>query len=455
MVRAFRQERRSNRMLEGLENKTARALAREIRDKKIGVEELTRAYLERMEVFDGPEGLNAVAELAPGILEEARRMDGEAPGERPLFGLPVLVKDNIDVRGLSTTAGSPALNDNVARKDAKVVENLRKSGALILGKTNMTEFANYTTQGMPAGFSSRGGQVRNAYGRALSPSGSSSGSAVAVSAGFCAAAVGTDTSFSVVGCATFNGVAGLKPAIGSLPAGGVLPLARSLDSAGPLARDMGDSLLLYSGMRDVPLPPIKAAGVKGLRIAVNTWGREQVSDAQLGLYDEVFRKLKRDGGRVEEVSHSNPQGQKALMRCEFRRDLEEYLSTASASRKTLREVVEFYEENPETMMKYGITYLREALESGPEEDAYRQALEERARMREELLASLKNFDACVMTGPCSVMHFTGLPSAALPLGVGKDGAPRGMILYGADERRLFAAALAVEADCPSAVPPKL
>ena len=198
-----------------LQQMTAIELRDLIRTRRLGVEELTRYYLDRIERYDG--ALNSVAELDGTALEQAREMDTH-PDDLPLFGLPILVKDNIDVCGLHTTAGSLALADNVARTDAPVVANLRRNGAIILGKTNMTEFANYTTQGMPNGYSSRGGQVLHAYDRARDPSGSSTGSAVAMAAGFCAAAVGTDTSFSVVVCAAENGVTGLKPPVGRLSA---------------------------------------------------------------------------------------------------------------------------------------------------------------------------------------------------------------------------------------------
>lgn len=164
----------------------ARELARAIRERRLGVEELTRAYIERIEKFDGADDLNAVAELNENAIKEARKMDAMKTGcNGAMFGLPVLVKDNIDVAGLHTTAGSLALADNIAEKDAHIIANLRRNGALVLGKTNMTEFANYMTDNMPGGYSSRGGQVKNAYDYAKSPSGSSSGSAVAMVAGLC------------------------------------------------------------------------------------------------------------------------------------------------------------------------------------------------------------------------------------------------------------------------------
>lgn len=138
-------------------------LADAIQRRQIGIEELTRTYLERIARYDGPNGLNAVAELNEDVIAQARKLDSCQDGRAGVFGLPILVKDNIDVAGLHTTAGSLALSDNVATRDAPVIANLRRHGALILGKTNMTEFANYTGERMPNGYSSRGGQVRNAY----------------------------------------------------------------------------------------------------------------------------------------------------------------------------------------------------------------------------------------------------------------------------------------------------
>lgn len=135
---------------DGPRMRSATKVLRAIRERRIGVKELVSLYLERIERYDGARGLNAVAELNPDVIEQAERMDaGYMDSERPLFGLPILVKDNIDVSGMHTTAGSLALKGNLADRDAPIIANLRKNGAIILGKTHMTEFANYTSQGMP------------------------------------------------------------------------------------------------------------------------------------------------------------------------------------------------------------------------------------------------------------------------------------------------------------------
>lgn len=435
------------------------ALSGAINSRQISVSGLTAAYIDRIGRLDGKDGLNAVSQLDKTALAQARALDDARPTpEHPLFGLPILVKENIDVAGLVTSAGSPALADNVAARDAPVIANLRRRGAVILGKTNMTEFANYTTEGMPGGFSALGGQVRHAYDRKKNPSGSSTGSAVAVSAGLCAAAVGTDTSFSVVGCATENGVTGLKPPVGVLSTAGIVPIAHTLDSAGAMTRRFADACLLCSCMRDNALPAISAAKPDALRIAVNTYNSKLVSKAQRARYDALFDRLKAAGAAFSEISQPYVPAQKAVMQHEFRHDLEQYLAASAAGYKRLSQILAYYQANARQYAPYGLTLLEEALEesSGTLTDkAYMDALAERQRLRAEVMAQLSAYDACVMTGPTNVMHFTGLPSLALRLGMARDGTPKGIILYGADEMRLYAAALTIEGYCERVTPPVL
>lgn len=433
---------------------TAAELRKCIGKKEIGIEETVRGYLERIAKYDGPDGLNAVARLNPEAIGLAREMDRTDGADKPLWGLPVLVKDNIDVAGMETTAGSFALSGNIARKDAKVIENLKRNGAIILGKTNMTEFANFTTRGMPGGYSSGGGQVKNAYESKASPSGSSSGSAVAMSAGLCAMAVGTDTSFSVVGCATFNGVVGFKPAIGALSAEGIVPIAHTLDSAGALTACVQDAILLADGMRCGRAKPVEAADVRGLRIAVNGFGAENVSQEQSRMRDGVLDALRSDGAVIGNVRHAYVRHQMDVMKCEFGEDLAEYLAGAQAGPKTLREIIAMYEERPE-MAPYGIELLQESAVRSRADREYGEAMRERERLRAELLGEMAGYDAIVMTGPTNVMHFLGIPSIALKMGMGADGMPRGLILYGADEGRLLSAALAMEKYCGDVSAPVL
>lgn len=415
----------------------------------MGVYEQTMLAMEKAQKQGGKSGLNCIAELDPTALEQAKALDARSEeGASDFWGTPVLVKDNIDVKGLHTTAGSLALDDNVATEDAPVIRNLRKNGAVILGKTNMTEFANFTTSGMPGGYSSRGGQVIHAVNPKLSPSGSSSGSAVAVAAEIVPAAVGTDTSFSIIACAQENGICGLKPPVGTLSADGIIPIAKTLDSAGAMAMNFTDTLRLYSAMREEPLPELQAADIATLRIAVNTANRKMTSPGQNKFRRRTVRQLKRNGARISKIEQMPTPFLGVIMKYEFKEHLEEYLRTSAASRKTLEEIVEYYEANPETMMKYGNTLLKTALEETPgglQSEEYCKAMEERSKMIKFMHEELADYDAVVICGPTNVMHFCGLPSVTIAGSQTNDyGVRRGLMLYGVDEYRLYRAALAIE-----------
>jgi amidase len=225
---------------------------------RITAEELTRFYLARIEAYDrGGPRLNSVREINPDALAEAASWDRAGPRpDRPLAGIPILVKDNIATGdGMHTTAGSLALAEARASRDATLVARLRAAGAVILGKANLTEFANILAVDMPAGYSSLGGQVRNPYAPEaadergvplVSPGGSSSGSAVAVAVGLCAAAIGTETSGSLLSPAAQNGLVTVKPTVGLISRAGILPIAHSQDTAGPLTRTVRDAAILLN-----------------------------------------------------------------------------------------------------------------------------------------------------------------------------------------------------------------
>jgi amidase len=218
---------------------------------------LTQAYLARIAAYDkaGPK-LNSVRELNPDALAIAAQLDAGRPDARlPLWGIPILIKDNIATGDKQhTTAGSLALADARAKRDATVATQLRRAGAVILGKANMTEFANYIAINMPAGFSSLGGQVLNPYTPQVDergvplrgPGGSSSGSAAAVAAGFAAVSIGTETSGSLLNPANMNGLVTVKPTVGLISRAGILPIAASQDTAGPLTRTVRDAALMLN-----------------------------------------------------------------------------------------------------------------------------------------------------------------------------------------------------------------
>src|ERR1700720_4076143 len=236
-----------------LDEATVTDLQTGMKSGKYTARSITEKYLERINEIDkrGP-AINAIIELNPDALAIADSLDKERheKGPRgPLHGVPVLIKDNIDTADrMTTTAGSLALSGSIAPRDSFVAQRLRAAGAVILGKTNLSEWANFRSSHSSSGWSGRGGQTRNPYALNRTPSGSSSGSAVAVAANLCAVAVGTETDGSIVSPASINGIVGLKPTVGLVSRGGIVPIAHSQDTAGPLARSVRDAAVLLGAM---------------------------------------------------------------------------------------------------------------------------------------------------------------------------------------------------------------
>src|SRR3984893_7492612 len=218
-------------------------------DGRLTSRQLTQIYLDRIGAFDrrGPQ-LGAVLETNPQALDLAAELDRErrTHGPRgPLHRVPILIKDHVATsERMMPTAGSLALEGWYAPKDAPLVARLRAAGAVILGKTNLSEWANFRSSHSSSGWSGKGGQTRNPYALNRTPSGSSSGSAVAVAANLCAVAVGTETDDTIVSPASINGIVGLKPTVGLVSRGGIVPIAHSQDTAGPLARTVRDAAVL-------------------------------------------------------------------------------------------------------------------------------------------------------------------------------------------------------------------
>lgn len=434
-----------------------------IHRREISIVELVRAYLDKIAKYDsGTGGLNSVLEINGKALDIARRMDehpAAAGSAGVLRGMPILLKDNIDTGDtMHTSAGSLALSDNRAPRDADVAARLRACGAIILGKTNMTEFANRMTQGMPGGFSSRGGQVRSAYDRRQDPWGSSTGSAVAVSAGFCAAALGTDTSNSIVAAALRNGVAGFRPPVHALSQNGVIPISFTLDSIGPITRNMGDLTAFYSELSGHPMPDFSSETLAGKRLAVNIWNRDSLSQEINQSIDLVLSHLGAAGAVVETVSLPATTNLKQIMKYEFKYAMNRYLRTAGSSMKSLADIIAFNEQHAGQALRHGQSCLIDAQNNTTGrliDDEYLSVMADRKRQIEAIRQVLAGYDACLMCSPNNVAHYTGLPSIALPNGLAADGMPAGLIMTGLDEIRLLAVACLMEEVCLKTPPPEL
>jgi amidase len=341
---------------------------------------LAEAYLERIAQIDrnGPT-LNAVIELNPDALAIAAALDEErqSKGPRgPLHGIPILIKDNIDTADcMTTTAGSLALEGSHAAQDAYLVERLRQAGVVLLGKTNLSEWANFRSTHSTSGWSSRGGQVRNPYALDRNPCGSSSGSGVAVAANLCAAAIGTETDGSIICPSQTNGIVGLKPTLGLVSRSGVIPISHSQDTAGPMARTVQDAAILLGGLTGVDKrdPATQAGrgkayidyakfldpdGLKGARIGVarSYFGFDSRVDA---IMEICIAALKAAGAEiidpVKVVAESTlGKTEIEVLLYDFKADLNAYLSGLgpSAPVHTFEEVIQFNQANASRVMPY-------------------------------------------------------------------------------------------------------
>jgi amidase len=360
---------------------------------------LTESYLARIEAID-PE-LNSVLEVNPDALEIADAMDqaGRAGIDRgPLHGIPVLLKDNIDTADrMRTTAGSLALGEVTPTRDAFLVERLRGAGAVILGKTNLSEWANFRSERSTSGWSARGGQCRNPFAPERSPCGSSSGSGVAVSANLCAVAIGTETDGSIICPSSINGVVGIKPTLGLVSRSGVVPVAHSQDTAGPMARTVADAATLLSVLAgvderdhatsDARVEPdypalVDPDGLRGARIgaARNLAGFNDRVDR---LFDEALSAMRALGAEIvdpADVPHADEldDPEYEVLLYEFKADIQTYLGTLGSSQplQTLADLIAFNREHAaEEMPFFGQEVFEKSVEKGPlTESAYLEAL---------------------------------------------------------------------------------
>lgn len=413
--------------------------------KEITCEEIVKYFLARIEHYGMSDNLNAIASINPNALSEARCLDSQAMENKPLYGIPFLVKDNIDVEGMATTAGSLAFADNIASKDAPIVKILKDAGAILLGKTNMSELAYFVSDNMPNGYSSFGGQVLNAYDKNHDPGGSSSGSAVALSAGLCAFSLGTDTLFSVIGCATENGIIGFKPSIGDISQDGIIPISKHLDSIGIFTKDISD---LKEVLKAVLKDKLVDLEEKEKTLAINVCNRDLVSKQQLERYSIMINKLVNSGFDIQEICQESSQGIGELMLYDFSEDMNAYLKNTSNKIKTFKDLVDFYENNPKTMKIYGDESLLEAYEYSVNgnETRKKEILEEKEVITKKVKEEIKDFTAVLMTGPTSIMHYASCYSLSIPICVNDEGIPRSAILYSDDLSKLLSISSIIEAN---------
>jgi amidase len=447
---------------------------------------LTDKYLSRIEVVDrqGPE-LRSVLELNPDARSIADALDAERRAGRvrgPLHGIPVLIKDNIATHDrMLTTAGSLALADMPAPQDAFVVARLREAGAVILGKTNLSEWANFRSTHSSSGWSGRGGQTRNPYALDRNPSGSSSGSGAAVAANLAAIAVGTETDGSIVSPSNVNGLVGIKPTLGLVSRTGIVPIAHSQDTAGPMARTVADAAVLLAAMsgtdgsdaatqqadahraRDNYRSALDAGGLRGARIGVvrdRLFGYSPGADA---LAEQAIADLKRQGAVIVDPAPMPTLGkfddsELDVLLYEFKTDLTRYLMSLGPASPvhSLEDVIAFNDAHKDDELRYfGQEIMVNAEAKGPLTDTkYKTEL-----ARNHLLSRTQGIDL-VMTkyrldaliaptggpawlidlvngdggtasapGPSTVTSVAGYPHITVPMGF-VSGLPVGLSFFG-------------------------
>lgn len=414
---------------------------------------ITQAYLNRIEELDrkGP-ALGHVIETNPDALSIADSLDAERKAGRvrgPLHGIPILIKDNIDTADrMTTTAGSLALAGSIPLQDAFVAAKLRAAGAILLGKTNLSEWANFRSTHSTSGWSGRGGQAKNPYVLDRNPCGSSSGSGGAVSANLCVAAVGTETDGSIVCPSSANGIVGIKPTLGLVSRAGIIPIAHSQDTAGPMTRTVTDAAILLNVMAGIdPRDPATSAsrsrgrvdytksldanGLRGARIGVARTKFFGYSDVTDRLINDAIETMKSQGAVIVDPANIATAGkfddsEFDVLLYEFKADLNAYLASLGprAPVKTLQEIIAFNEAHKDQEMPwFGQEIMIQAQAKGPlTEKKYRNELAKNLRLsRTEGIDATMNkhrLDAIVApTGspawPTDLIngdHFTGASS---------------------------------------------
>ncbi|MEO7312054.1 MAG: amidase [Chitinophagaceae bacterium] len=474
---------------------TIDALQEKMKSGEMTSHAIAQLYLDRITQLDkaGPK-LNAIIELNPDALSIADAMDAERKSGNvrgPLHGIPVLVKDNIDTGDkMQTTAGALALEGNIAKKDAFIIAKLREAGAVLLGKTNLSEWANFRSTSSCSGWSSRGGQTKSPYILDHNPCGSSSGSGTAVAANLCAVAIGSETDGSITCPASVASLVGIKPTVGLLSRSGIIPISSTQDTAGPLARTVKDAAILLGALAGEDAADavtseskgkshtdyttfLSADGLKGKNIGVDM-EKKNTNQYLRALLEEAIATMKKMGANIIDITYAKKidelgKYETEILQSEFKEGVNKYLANSSGKVKTLADVIAFNKANEEKAMPY---FKQEQLENSEKKTGLgsKDYLEALSKGRD---ASRKILDAVIAThkldaiagitmGPaCSIdmiygdrysedfltqpAAMSGYPHISVPCGVAH-GLPVGLSLFGAayTEPQLISIAYAYE-----------
>jgi len=474
---------------------------------ELSAKKLTKMYLNRIQEIDkaGPK-VNAIIEINPDALQLAEKLDEERKNNKirgPLHGIPIIIKDNINTADrMQTTAGSLAFKDHFASEDAFIVKKLRKAGAVIFAKANLSEWANFRSTRSTSGWSSRGGQTINPYSLDRSPCGSSSGSAVAVASNLCSVAIGTETDGSIICPSHINSIVGIKPTIGLVSRTGIVPISHNQDTAGSMARTVQDAAILLSAMvgkdledastieHDYNIPPdytkfLDPSGLKGVRIGIarDFFGKNDNIDK---IIVNSIKKMKDLGAEIIDpieikILNDLEEPEFEVLLYDFKHDLNDYLDKYGPinSLKNLDDLIKFNNRHPKKIMPYfGQELFIMASEKGSiTSDEYKKALNKCHRLaRDEGINHIlkeHQLDAILAPsggaawiidyingdhftgGSSSIAAVAGYPNITVPAGY-VFGLPVGISFFGDafQEPKLLKIAYAFEQATKIRIPPK-
>ena len=453
---------------------------------------LTQAYLDRIrDIDDSGPTLNAVIEINSSAIADAERLDAERKAGKvrsPLHGIPVLIKDNIDIAGMVNSAGSLALADNRPARDAFIVQRLRDAGAVILGKTNLSEWANFRSTRSTSGWSSRGGQTKNPYQLDRNPCGSSSGTGAAIAASLASIGVGTETDGSIICPASVHALVGLKPTVGLVSRRGIIPISAVQDTAGPMARTVADAAMLLTALAAVDSADPAAATAEGkIPSDYQSLDADAVRGKRLGVlrqatgyhpdvdsaFDKALEVINSQGAELIDVkigsydAWNTPEIEALLY--EFKDGLNQYLKASGSPHSSLEAVIAFNKAHADKVMPhFGQELFERAQAKGPLTEPEYLRVRETARRTagaEGLLGALERHKLVAVVAPSmqpawltdhvlgdhfvgagySMAAIAGTPSLTVPIG-DSHGLPLGLTFMGRayGERDIIALGYALE-----------
>lgn len=443
-----------------------------IQSGKLTYETLTKFYLYRIKLFDRMNelSLNSVISLNPKVIEQARQKDKEFKNKRlkhPIFGMPILLKDNINTADMPTTAGAVAFQNNQT-DDAFIVKQLKDKGALILGKANLSEWAYFFCGECPSGYSAIGGQTLNPYGRrVIDTGGSSSGSGVSVAANFCAAAIGSETAGSILSPSSQNSVVGLKPTVGLLSRSGIVPISSTLDTPGPITKNVIDNAIILGAMFGEDTNDGKSIyalwdsdfyyenivtedRLKGKRFGVF---KRLLEDKE---YKNAIAVLKSQGAEIIEIEEEKVDLPEfiRLLNLDMKKDLPEYIKTSGNSKlevKSISDIMAFNQKDSANVMPYGQMLFKgvdadKATDS--EFDLIKSTLVNNGKAYFDIPMKAHNLDAVLSINNyhAAFAAVAEYPAITVPMGYAENGAPKGLtfIANRLQEKMLYQWAYAYE-----------